>query len=313
MTDIVFDPSAEGSLRMALSHRGGAPRRMGVGVCLSGEGEPTAEELREAQRRAEEEVRREWAQAVPLEGSPGDVFSFGLGLSMGDISRPEPAFRREMLSVLLAASWPEGAEERAAELTEQGERNLRAVLDRAQRGDTLRIWYSQQPDELCGLCWLMEQLGEAGTVTLVALPPWTCRGDQLVCCQGWGEVSPARWGRYASGGVSAQPVLRRALGARWRELRAENGPLRAVVNGRLHTMPAELYDPFLRRELAELEEVFSEGELIGRVLGRHQLKISDGWLALRVEELIRAGELIPLEEAPPEGPAYRRKLKKVRR
>ena len=44
-------------------------------------------------------------------------------------------------------------------------------------------------------------------------------------------------------------------------------------------------------------------------LGKYRLGVSDGWVALRAEELVRAGTLRVVSEAPADEPVYRRTLK----
>lgn len=82
------------------------------------------------------------------------------------------------------------------------------------------------------------------------------------------------------------------------------------MNGRLVSMPENLYDSFLIREIEAEEEIFSEAKLIGRLLGKYQLGLNDSWYALRIDELVKAGYLEIAEEAPAGEMAYRRKLRK---
>ena len=97
----------------------------------------------------------------------------------------------------------------------------------------------------------------------------------------------------------------------WEALRQENGPLRAVVNGYLRAVPADFYDHALRRVLAEQPEEFHQARAIGLALGKYLPGISDCWLALRMEELLKNGELEAVTEAPEGGPAYHRLLRKT--
>lgn len=90
----------------------------------------------------------------------------------------------------------------------------------------------------------------------------------------------------------------------------ENSPLRDALSGRLVSMPENLYDNFILRELEQEEEEFSEAKLIGRLLGKYQLGISDEWYALRIEEMVKQGILGAVNEAPKNGPRYRRTLRK---
>ena len=70
-------------------------------------------------------------------------------------------------------------------------------------------------------------------------------------------------------------------------------------------MPENFYDSFLLRELERLPEEFLEASLVGNVLGRYQLGVGDGWLALRIEAFCRQGLL----EVVQDGPGIRRRLR----
>ena len=104
--------------------------------------------------------------------------------------------------------------------------------------------------------------------------------------------------------------MRVILAYEWAELQKENAPLRAVINGRLQSVPENFYDDFILREIVLEKNEFREANLIGRILGKYQLGIGDGWLALRIEEMIRAGKLGIVSSAPEDELSYQRILKK---
>ena len=245
----------------------------------------------------------------------GPVCAFDLVLSVGDISEDIPGpRRREALRALERSilSLP-GAEDHIDQCVTAAAASLETLLRLSVEGEPVRIYYSHQPDELCGLCWLLSRLDppKDRSVSLVRLPLFEQREDGcLVSYTGWGEVHPRDWPRFLSQAQPVSPVLVRAAANRWKELQRENAPLRAVVNGRLSSVPEDFYDPFLRQELARTPEEFSEAAFIGNVLGRFQLGIGDGLVASRVEAMLRAGELEALTEAPEGAPTYRRTLRK---
>lgn len=315
MVEVVFGDSACGSLKLAQSWGKGPYPGGACGVAFTGLNgrKPTRAELRAAQKEFNETQRMEWEAAVPLGGSTADVYGFELLLSVGDLSEAPPGPLRcralQQLSVF------PGAQPAAADLVRRANEALAAVLSRAAAGEAVRVWYSDAPDEACGLCWLMAQLhglgGGRGPVSLVKLPAWHYNYRQdLVRQTGWGSVSPGEWGRYLALQTPALPAFIHCCALHWAELQRENAPLRAVINGRLVGVPASFYDPFIRRELAVAGETFQEAALIGRVLGKYELGVSDGWVALRVEELVRAGALRVVSEAPAGEPVYRRTLQK---
>ena len=85
--------------------------------------------------------------------------------------------------------------------------------------------------------------------------------------------------------------------------------MRGMLNGQLVSLPEDVYDSFIFREIEAEPEVFREAEVIGRVLGKYQLGIGDGWIATRIEGMIRAGMLEPVTQ-PEQGIPYRRQLRK---
>ena len=66
---------------------------------------------------------------------------------------------------------------------------------------------------------------------------------------------------------------------------------------RLRRLPEDAYDVSIRRALAEAPREFREGRLIGDILGRCALGISDSWLAMRIEAMVQSGELAVAREA----------------
>ena len=142
---------------------------------------------------------------------------------------------------------------------------------------------------------------------------WETRPDGcIVQYNGWGEVEPYHLGRMASLGKKLPTNYLRSLANRCRELQQENSPLRAVINGKLVSVSETLYDTFILRELDTLDDEFRESVLVGQVLGKNQLGIGDGWIALRVEQFIKEGLLLPITTPAPNAPIYHRMLKKIK-
>ena len=66
---------------------------------------------------------------------------------------------------------------------------------------------------------------------------------------------------------------------------------------RLRSLLEDAYDFSIRRALAEAPREFREGRLLGDLLGRYALGVSDGWLAMRIEDMMQSGELAVAREA----------------
>lgn len=318
MLEVVFGDSAKGSLVLAQHYGAGAYHSGCIGIIGCHEdGSPFTEAERQAAlEEAEAREQAAWEQAVPLGGQPSDVFDFSLVLSMGDI-REEDFYRRrqEAIDRLYSIYPAQETEERFSSLSEQAGQALSALRTRFQAGEPLRVWYSHQPEERCGLCWLMAELTPwklpQSQVLLVQLPPWEEQEDGILTeFTSWGEIGPGDWHRFLPLARLASPVLCRSLAGRWRDLQAENAPLRGMLNGQLVSLPEDVYDSFLLRELTRQPEVFHEARLIGDMLGRYPLGIGDCWIALRIERLIDRGLLEPVTQPEPGDALYRRMLRK---
>ena len=79
---------------------------------------------------------------------------------------------------------------------------------------------------------------------------------------------------------------------------------------RLRSLPEDVYDFYIRQARAKSPQEFREGQLIGEILGRYALDVSDGWLAVRIEAMVQSGELAVAREAEADRP-YSRVLRRA--
>jgi len=290
---------------------------IGVFVSHSDGSKPTKEEVEAARREAKKKARLAWESAIPLGGKTTDIYGFNLMLSVGDVSENQPGIKRKQTLERLYSVYPNDEGRQAAEeMLKSANKALKTVRERAAAGEALRIWYSNQPDEMCGLYWFMGQLNQwkvhGGQVLIVKLPDWEAdtKGN-IIRKNSWGEVAPEEWHRYLNLQKPVLPVFIQSCASHWQNLQAENALLRAMLNGHLVSMSEKLYDDFILREIAAEGEQFQEAVIVGRVLGKHQLGIGDSWIAFRIEEMIHAGKLEVVTASTKDMPIYHRVLKKV--
>jgi len=329
MIEIVFSESAGGFLKCAGSFGRGEYRGevRPAFIYYGDDGEkPSEKELETWTKVFHEKQKKAWEAAEPLDIQPKDVYDMDLGLSTGRIQKDEFSpqrlqWIRDMVppgSGFDVDSWMKKKYQRYREMMD-------SAVERLKDGDSVRIWYSENPDEFCGLLWFCWRIRETGAprdnVYTVKLPAWIYdeTSDSVAEFRGWGEVDNQYWGRLAKH-TERVPVrfVNRCAGL-WEELRQENGMLRAVVNGRVSTVPEDFYDYLLEKELDALccklreagkPEEFGEGRLIGEVIGRSQLGIWDSWLAVRVEKMIERGWLEVVREAE-DGRVYGKILRRI--
>ena len=324
MIEIVFGDSAAGSLRIAQSYGKGPYPGSAVGIILrKPDGtSPTRKEIKKARQQAEERERKAWEEAEPMGGNPQDIFSFELSLSIGDITENQPGPKRLRALEQLAGIYPDekyGARQ-ISDTFRRVKDDFEEISRRILSGEAAHIWYSSNPDELCGLIWLAAQLSPqrcgkeyTGSLYAVRLPQWSLdRHGTVFSKTCWGETLPEEWHRY----LSLQEILPSGFCSDcltlWQTLQNENAPLRTVLNGQPVSVPENFYDNFLLRELAAEEEIFHEARLIGKIMGKYRLGISDSFLSLRIEDMIRRGLLKVITQAEKGMPIYHRVLQKQR-
>lgn len=297
MLEVVFSENAAGSLAAAMGKKGGKGCREALaakngGYELNGPGQPA------------------------LAGSREDICSFPLYLGFGEIDEAGIGPLRERAVSALTGAYPAEGAHAAQAFLQTARSSLEKLLSRARQGEPLRIWASGQPDDACGLCWLMEQLMDAGLeqldAALVLLPSFCEKpGGTAVLHSGWGELSAQEWSRMAGLGQKIPAALGQAMAACWQQLRAQNAPLRAVVSGRLVGVHYGFYDFLILRELETEPEEFLEARLIGKLLGKYPLGLSDAFFALRLEQFVLDGALQEVSSPAPGEPAYHRVLRRT--
>lgn len=318
MLEVVFSDSVAGAMLVAIGHQHRGMRHTAVIVAdMDGEQNTAISqaEIEKFQREAEEHERRGWENAVPFESDREKIINLPLALSIGNISETGIGSEREKALSLLMGTFPDMASQVVGKLLNTARKSYDVLLKQVQNGEAIRVWVSREPDAMCGLYWLMEQLRPIGLetldVTLMELPEWEERPDgTVVRYTGWGEVEPYRFGAMVRLGKKLPVNALRGLASRWRELQQENSTLRAVLNGKLVSAPESLYDTFILRELEKQENEFKEAQLVGQVLGKYQLGIGDDWIALRIEQFIKEGLLNPITAPEPDTPIYHRILQK---
>ena len=161
MIEIVFGESACGSLKIAQTYGKGKYRGSAVSVFMRHEdgSVPSSDEMKEAQIQAQEQEHIAWENAIPLGGKSSDVYCFDMALSVGDISdNGIGEQRKNVLKKMLSVWFVEDLDYQVEEKIQKIKTTLSSVIERYVAGEEVRIWYSYNPDELCGMYWLMKQL-----------------------------------------------------------------------------------------------------------------------------------------------------------
>ena len=316
--EVVFSESAAGCLSVA-AHKRKFTDAVSSAIIVGAAGESQSqnqEEIQKIVKESEQKERINWESMIPLEIERNDIFCFPLSLSFGDITEQEIGEQREKALKCLVNFYPDDVKPAALEMLSTAKKNLKELFCRAKKGESIRIWTSDTPDETCGFYWLINQLKSIGfenlDINYIKLPDFHVMPDgTVVIYSGWEEVAPHQWGNLARLGQKLPVNYMYALSFCWDQLKQENAPLRAVVNRQLVSVPEDFYDSFIFRELNKQQDEFMEAYLIGKVLGNYSLGIGDSFLALRIEKFIKDGILQPITKAKSEDPSYHRMLRKA--
>ena len=174
MIEIVFGESACGSLKIAQTYGKGKYRGSAVSIFMRHEdgSVPSSDEMKKAQLQAQEQERIAWENAIPLGGKSCDVYCFDMALSVGDISdNGIGEQRKNVFKKMLSVCFVEDLDYQVEEKIQKIKTTLTSVIERYVAGEEIRIWYSYNPDELCGMYWLMKQL-----------QPLNCQTTNIFCC-----------------------------------------------------------------------------------------------------------------------------------
>lgn len=104
-----------------------------------------------------------------------------------------------------------------------------------------------------------------------------------------GELSPGDAGYFYEKRRLLSPEECAALAAEWETLCRENAPMRVLEDGRLCSAPEDYYDGLILSEVP-VDDVCA-ASVIGCVIGRHQLHISDMLIYKRLRSLIAQGKV----------------------
>lgn len=240
-------------------------------------------------------VRR---QPTWIEGSPEEVICLGFMLDVGYLEGGiESAHRKNIHRVMHFYGKWRNDEEVNNELLARGAEYCNAwkkLEELLRAGESIRIWYSHAPYALCGFYHLCTLLAEyAPQVSCVELPEYVVEEECVLQYRNWGEVE---WmGDFLTYERKLSKLEIKMFAWKWRELELQNSFLRAVVNGRLTSVPEDFYDFIILKMMPDDE--INQNYLIGEMLGHYQIGVEAWWYRRRIQQLIDDGKIELIEES----------------
>lgn len=286
MIEIAFGESAAGALKLAKSMKQGD--KINSTIAYIGAN---------GKEQGEDEITCSWS-GLTMGGSSTDVVALTLALDIGDISDIETEMNaRKKLLDQMFENFP-GASDAVWETN----RLALARLQEAKKTlEPVRLWIcSSDPAELSGLYFVCSLMSDSQTpLSVVCIPEEIEKDNCIINYRSTGEVAPKAIGAFAKDEEPISELKRRVYSDIWSRLVRENAPLRAVINGKLMSVPKDFYDFGLRANMPDGE--FKLAMLVGKTLIQIP-GIGDQWLLLRIKNMLESGELIMVSESTDDNP-----------
>lgn len=230
----------------------------------------------------------------------GEAICLGFMLDIGDIRESiDSSYRKELIYSMYAQNQWEQDEAIAAELREIGDlyaQELHRLQKFLDDGETIRIWYSDAPYSRCGLYHLCHLLMKRDNeIHVVKLPEYAVQKNIIISYQNWNEAAPEEFAGFLSYEKKLSKEEVRLYAAMWSDLMEDNSPLRAVVNGKVLSVPEDFYDFLIFRRLTD--KPIKEARLLGDILGHSQISVGDWWYAKRIDHYIAQGKIRVVEDS----------------
>lgn len=279
MIDVVFSESAMGSMKMAKHY----DSEVWIASASAYIGK----------RPSDDEIEAMYAGQA-LAGHSQDVICISFALDIGSLkgglkSDTRKAILRDIVARPIGML--EHPENEFKEYWSKSMAQLDLLKEKAIQGETIRIWYSDTPSDLCAYYYICSLLKDhACSIRTIKLPQYIEREDHaIVAFKSWGEVHPGQFYRFLQYEQSLSPTIVKYNAIIWQSLVENSSQLRVSLNGELKNVSETFYDEFIIRHLPD--EPTKMGRVIGNVLGIEALKISDYWIRNRIRSMITAGQI----------------------
>ena len=280
MLEVVFSDSAKGAMKVAKNYNQENMLSGAIGYI--------------GKKPSKEELEKHF-EGKAVGGNSTDVVCIGFNLDIGDIASGIDSEERknEFIRVLGSVNFEDSEIERFSNLQRD---DFEKLLMTAKNGEPIRVWKSNTAFSACAFAFLCDALRNIECKISIILMPeyWKTSDNTIQSCTDWGELSPGQFYRFLSLEREISDIEKRMQSRLWDDLKAENAPLRALVNGKLISVPEDFYDHIIIKNIPNREFVMAQ--LIGSILGRYSLGVGDGWYALRIQKMIAENKLEIVED-----------------
>lgn len=222
-------------------------------------------------------------------------------MDIGDIKQPVNSQYRKKLIFSLYALEQRGCgdvmEMEGRQISDAYCHDLERLQNDLSHGVPVRAWYSDAPYAICvfyHLCTLLREY--ENEVSAVKLPEYKLTSNTAILFQSWGEAAEEDFEEFLPYAKKLSKQEVQMYAGLWDDLREDNSPLRAVINGRVIGAPEDFYDFLIWDRLTE--QPLKQAELIGDLIGEHQIGVSEWWYAKPIDDLIAQRKIRIIQNSP---------------
>ena len=236
-----------------------------------------------------------------INGDKEEVICLALMLDIGDIREDaDSQYRGNLIYEMYTQNSYDNSPETLKELKNIGSiyaNEQNRLIEYVSKGESIRIWYSNAPYSICGFYYVCNLLRDTSNeIFTVKLPDYIKEDEGIVIeYKRWGETPFEKFDIFLRNEKKISKIETKVFSDYWLELKNDNSPLRAVVNGQLIGVPEDFYDYLIYKSLSK--GAMKEVRLIGDILGQYPLGISDWWYASRIEKMIENNKINIIEDS----------------
>ncbi|WP_246183215.1 DUF3658 domain-containing protein [Paenibacillus methanolicus] len=163
-------------------------------------------------------------------------------------------------------------------------------------GRRIVVWAAGNANEQSGLRRLMAHIPGQDEVRVIDAPGRIFeKTNGALLHTHTGEVAPRELDELMEQGQALTAGERSDYADDWRRLIREDGELRAMVEGRLQSVPEDYWDDMILQSAivvaASTARMFTAARLVGQLIGRSDQRLNDSFLFYRIRCLAESGKL----------------------
>ena len=209
-----------------------------------------------------------------------NVLCIGYALDIGPIANDESMQdRKEVFDKLEFQFKPSKRE--IYEFFKGQENDKFRLLKLAETHQSIRIWKSREPHNLCAFaftCYLLKD--KECEISYIDLPEE---------CLSWSLVPSDKYCEFLPLEQKLNLNIKQFYSDMWTRLKNENAKMRAVVNGSIISVDENFYDGFILDSITKEKNIVAD--VIVTVSNKYRLGIGPYFIALRIMALIEQNKL----------------------